>query len=169
MTAFDSLTTFGFRGEALPSVSLVSQLLICSRIPENSVGYLQNYNDGVPVLEKVKPQARSVGTTVTVKDLFYNLAHRQRSNEREEYPWVISVIQAYAVHHACQQVQFVCRHKSKVDLNTTPLITGTTTSESEERSTTNTEWVLNSVTIYFLWLQTARRTIAIEWMYLFLS
>jgi DNA mismatch repair ATPase MutL len=86
LTVFDSLTTFGFRGEALASVSLVSRLLICLRIPENSVGYLQNYNDGVPVLEKVKPQARSVGTTVTVKDLFYNLPHRQRSNEREEYP-----------------------------------------------------------------------------------
>jgi DNA mismatch repair ATPase MutL len=53
----DSLTTFGFRGEALASVSLVSRLSICSRIPENAVGYLQNYNDGVPVLEKVKPQA----------------------------------------------------------------------------------------------------------------
>jgi DNA mismatch repair ATPase MutL len=77
LTDFDSLCTFGFRGEALASVSLVSRLLICSRIAENAVGYLQNYNDGIPVLEKVKPQARSIGTTVTVKDLFYNLPHRQ--------------------------------------------------------------------------------------------
>jgi DNA mismatch repair protein MLH1 len=144
LTDFDSLTTFGFRGEALASVSLVSRLSICSRIPENPVGYVQNYNDGVPVLEKVKPQARSVGTTVIVKDLFYNLPHRQRSNEREEYQRVLSVVQAYAVHYACQQVQFVCRHKSKVDLNTTTLVDDTP-SEREEYSTVNTERVLKHV------------------------
>ena len=59
----------------------------------------------------------------------------------------LSVVQAYAIHYASQQVQFVCRHKSKVDLNTTTLLSSTITSESEEHSTSigNTERVLQHV------------------------
>ena len=138
---FQSLSTFGFRGEALASVSLVSRLSICSRIPENNIGYLQNYQDGKPILKKSKPQARGIGTTVSVKDLFYNLPHRQKSNEREEYQRVLSVVQAYAIHTASREVQFVCRHKQKVDLNTTTLVVQSNT----DATTAATERVLKHV------------------------
>ena len=74
---FDTLQSFGFHGEVLgSSVSLVSHLSICSCTPSCNIGYQQEYQEGYPVLPKYKPQAWTVGTTVMVKDLFYNLPHR---------------------------------------------------------------------------------------------
>jgi len=122
---FDSLSTFGFRGEALASVSLVSRLSICSRTPESNIGYFQNYQNGKPLLPTSKPQARAIGTTVSVKDLFYNLPLRQGRNEREEYQRVLQVVQAYAIHKADSGISLVCRHKTSVDLNTTTLVAQT--------------------------------------------
>ncbi len=68
------VATLGFRGEALASVAAVSNLKIVSRQREDAFGNMLKVEEGVlSVSEKV---SADLGTTVTVKDLFYNTPPR---------------------------------------------------------------------------------------------
>lgn len=69
------LATFGFRGEALPSIASVSRFDLASAQAEGA-GHLLRCEFGV--IRGVAPQARSRGTTVTVRDLFAQLPARRR-------------------------------------------------------------------------------------------
>jgi DNA mismatch repair protein MutL len=70
------LTTFGFRGEALPSIAAVSRLTLTTRPPEAEVGWQLTVEAGV------ESDARQVGvppgTQVTVRDLFFNTPARAK-------------------------------------------------------------------------------------------
>ena len=72
----DSLQTMGFRGEALPSIGAVSQLEITTR-EEGSLSGTRVVVQGGDVTE-VGEIGRAVGTTVTVKHLFYNTPARRK-------------------------------------------------------------------------------------------
>lgn len=122
---FSTLTTFGFRGEAVASTSMVSRLLsVTTRTATSSMAYTQTYQNGQPTpSSKPKPCARTVGTTILVQDLFYNVPHRQKAyqkREHEEYAKILSVVQQYAIHYPT--VGFVCERTMKqglvVDCNT---------------------------------------------------
>ncbi|VEU45332.1 unnamed protein product [Pseudo-nitzschia multistriata] len=122
---FSDLSTFGFRGEALASTSMVSRLLtVVTRLrvgeyddddeSASVVAYAQSYQHGKPLQLKPKPCARKVGTTITVNDLFYNVHHRQKAfsnskREAEEYGRIHKLIQDYAVHYPT--VGFVCQRQ----------------------------------------------------------
>jgi DNA mismatch repair protein MLH1 len=114
LSDFQTLSSFGFRGEALASISLVSKLELVSRIPSERIAYHQIYTNGKPTwLPHPRPQARTIGTTVTVSDLFYSVPHRQkmiRERYSEEYQRVLQVVQSYAVQFP--HVTFVCRKKN---------------------------------------------------------
>jgi DNA mismatch repair protein MutL len=69
-----SLGSFGFRGEALPSIASVSQFLISSRQPAASEGARLVVDGGV--LGPVQPDGRAPGTTVEVRRLFFNTPAR---------------------------------------------------------------------------------------------
>jgi DNA mismatch repair protein MLH1 len=121
---FDTLSSFGFRGEALASMSIVARLRIVSRTPAKiPSAFMQTYQDGKPLLPKPTPCAGKQGTTVTVSDLFYNMPHRRKLKESEEYHKVLTVVQYYAVQYP--GVGFVCRRsqgaKQVIDLNTSNL------------------------------------------------
>jgi DNA mismatch repair protein MutL len=127
------LDTFGFRGEALSSVSMVAaKLVICSRqAPQkgslssssssssSAVAYTLAFRDGKPLGESPTPQptARRVGTTVTVHDLFYNLPLRQgksASNASSDYNAILHVMQAYSICVAERGIGLICQKtKSK--------------------------------------------------------
>lgn len=117
---FETLSSFGFRGEALASMSIVARLQIVSRTAKLPTAYMQTYQNGKPVQLKPTPQARTQGTTVTVADLFYNMPHRKKLKESEEYHKVLTVVQNYAIQYS--NVGFVCRklqgNKQVIDLNT---------------------------------------------------
>mmetsp|Transcript_4261 Transcript_4261/g.9464 ORF Transcript_4261/g.9464 Transcript_4261/m.9464 type:complete len:842 (-) Transcript_4261:1158-3683(-) len=122
---FDTLQSFGFRGEALASVSMVSRLSIHSRTQSSPVGFSLSFKDGKPTTSQPKAMARKVGTTVTAEDLFYNLPNRRKGSAaagREEYSRIVQVVQNYAILYAQEGVGFVCEKRGKqcaVDLNTT--------------------------------------------------
>ena len=63
-----NITSFGFRGEALPSIAAVSKTSIISRTPDSENAWQLNVEGGN--VHKVKPSARDLGTTVEVRDLF---------------------------------------------------------------------------------------------------
>lgn len=69
----DSLSTLGFRGEALPSIASISKLLIHSSVDQGH----QLYSEGGKIL-KVNSLSRRQGTTVEVKSLFFNVPVRKR-------------------------------------------------------------------------------------------
>ncbi|KAL3913037.1 MAG: hypothetical protein SGARI_000857, partial [Bacillariaceae sp.] len=112
---FETLQTFGFRGEAVAATSMVSRLLtVTTRTASSSVAYSQTYQNGQPTTSNAKPCARTVGTTIVVQDLFHNVPHRQKAyskKESEEYAKILAVVQQYAVHYPT--VGFVCQRQRR--------------------------------------------------------
>jgi DNA mismatch repair protein MutL len=69
------LGTFGFRGEALPSIASVSRFELTSALSEGD-GHRLRSEFGI--IREVVPSTRSRGTTITVRDLFAQLPARRR-------------------------------------------------------------------------------------------
>lgn len=72
----DTLSTLGFRGEALPSIAAVSRLTIISRQQESDIAYTVKVEDGKASIPEAC--AAAAGTTVLVEDLFYNAPARRK-------------------------------------------------------------------------------------------
>jgi DNA mismatch repair protein MutL len=71
-----SISTLGFRGEALSSIGSVSRLTLVSRIPSVDAAFSLKVDGGV--IGKPTATSRAPGTTVTVEDLFYNVPARRK-------------------------------------------------------------------------------------------
>ena len=87
-----ALTTMGFRGEALPSISAISQVEVKTRTSENEIGSLI-YISGSKV-ESQEPVSTIEGTCITVKNLFFNVPARRKflkSNETERRNILVEV------------------------------------------------------------------------------
>jgi DNA mismatch repair protein MutL len=93
----DSIGTLGFRGEALASVAAVSRLRMVSCVADGLDAQALSVSAGTPM--RVEPAARGPGTTVEVKDLFFNLPARARflGTPRTEFLHVNRVIQRMAL------------------------------------------------------------------------
>ena len=71
-----TLASYGFRGEALPSIASVSRLLMRTRRAEDDSGSELVVEGGR--VSAVRPAACSKGTTVEVRELFYNVPARRK-------------------------------------------------------------------------------------------
>ena len=69
-----ALSTFGFRGEALPAIASVSRMRITSRPRPSDAGWQIEIAAGTE--SPVRPASGAFGTTVEVRDLFFNLPAR---------------------------------------------------------------------------------------------
>lgn len=89
--------TLGFRGEALPSIASVSRTKITSRSANHSVGYSVSSDNGV--LTDLEPAPHSIGTTVEVRDLFFNVPARRKflRAERTETQHITRMIERLAL------------------------------------------------------------------------
>ena len=79
-----ALTTMGFRGEALPSIAAISQVEVKSRREEDELGTLVVISGSK--LEKQEFISSAVGTSISVKNIFFNVPARRKflkSNETE--------------------------------------------------------------------------------------
>lgn len=79
-----AVNTFGFRGEALPSIAAVSKVNLKSRLYENRFGK-EIYLSGGKI-EYIKEVGCNVGTSIEVEDLFFNVPARHKflkSDQRE--------------------------------------------------------------------------------------
>lgn len=107
------IATFGFRGEALASMSHVSHLSVITKTAESPCAWKAEYYDGKLINPKsgVNPKAcaGNIGTTITMCDLFYNVPTRRKalSNLNDEYLRIVDVVGRYALH--CPKVSFLCK------------------------------------------------------------
>jgi DNA mismatch repair protein MutL len=92
------VATLGFRGEALHTIGAVSRMAIETK-PRGSAapGTRLEYHGGE--IEGVEPVGRPAGTTVTVRDLFYNTPARRKylKQEATEFAHVSRVVSRYAL------------------------------------------------------------------------
>ncbi|KAI9713549.1 MAG: DNA mismatch repair protein [Bogoriella megaspora] len=118
LKAFEDLTsigTYGFRGEALASISHIAHLTVTTKTQESSCAWRAQYSDGKLVAPKPgqnaepKAVAGRPGTQITVEDLFYNVPTRRRAfrSSSEEYAKIVDLVGRYAVH--CSGVAFSCK------------------------------------------------------------
>ncbi len=78
MDDLEQIATLGFRGEALPSIASVSRFSMASNnSEEGNAGWIIS-TDGREFSEEVEPVRQTRGTTVEVKDLFFNIPARKK-------------------------------------------------------------------------------------------
>lgn len=111
----ESLSTLGFRGEALASIAAVSQVEINSRIKENERGVKLILESG-KVIEK-KEVFCPIGTDIKVKSLFYNIPARLKFLKKDptELGHITDIIQRYAL--AYPQLHFIYTHNDLTIVN----------------------------------------------------
>jgi DNA mismatch repair protein MutL len=116
-----SIATLGFRGEALPSIASVSRLVLETRAREDQAGTAVEIAGGK--LIRCDEAALAQGTTVTVRDLFYNVPARKKflRSEQTETAHVASLITHYSLAHPAKT--FLLRHNNTELLNVTPVAT----------------------------------------------
>lgn len=78
----ESLVSLGFRGEALPSIASVARLTLTSRVAGDDHGWQIVASGGE--LGAPRPAARAPGTTVEVRDLFFNTPARRKFQRSEK-------------------------------------------------------------------------------------
>lgn len=123
ISSFDSLsnlTTFGFRGEALASISQVSILEILSKRPECEIGYNQRYRDGKPFSSRPEPKACNDGTIIKVHDLFYNNDHRKKSLSglTVEFKKMVELVSLYSLDNLNVSFHMTKSHGKDVEIST---------------------------------------------------
>lgn len=107
-----SIGTYGFRGEALASISHIAHLRVTTKTADSSCAWQAHYQGGKLTSPKPgqsadpRPTAGRPGTQITVEDLFYNIPSRRRAfkSPSEEYQKILDVVTRYAVH--CDHVAF---------------------------------------------------------------
>jgi len=79
-----AITTMGFRGEALPSIASVSRFALTTREADDTTGEGTQVIIGGGKILEVKAAASPAGTTVEVRQLFFNLPARRKFLRAEE-------------------------------------------------------------------------------------
>jgi DNA mismatch repair protein MutL len=92
-----SISTLGFRGEALPTIAAVSRLLLETRDETEAEGTRLEFAGGK--LVSVKPAGLPSGTTISVADLFYCVPARKKflKSDTTELGHIASLVTHYAL------------------------------------------------------------------------
>jgi DNA mismatch repair protein MutL len=94
-----SIATLGFRGEALPSIASVSRLMLETRAAEDDSGTFLEIAGGN--IQRVEEAGLPAGTTITVRDLFFNTPARRKflRSEQTELSHIAALVTHYALAH----------------------------------------------------------------------
>jgi len=116
MDDLENIQSLGFRGEALPSISSISRLKISThKKDEDEAWCLQG--DGQEVFGDPEPIAHPQGTTIDVKDLFFNVPARRKflKTEKTEFRHLEDVVKKMALSRF--DVGFALQHNGRNILN----------------------------------------------------
>jgi DNA mismatch repair protein MutL len=105
------IATLGFRGEALPSIGSVSKLEICSRPVSATSGYGLSVAGGRK--EEIRPAATSFGTTIEIRDIFFNTPARRKflKSPATELSHICDVVNRMALANA--SIHFRLQHDGR--------------------------------------------------------
>ncbi len=94
-----SISTLGFRGEALPSIASVARLRLETRAQEEAAGTVLEINGGKII--RVEEAGLPLGTSITIRDLFFNTPARKNflRSESTELSHIASLVTHYALAH----------------------------------------------------------------------
>lgn len=108
-----AIQSLGFRGEALASIGSVSRLTLISR-PRDQEEAWSAYAEGRDAAIVVKPAAHPVGSTLEIRDLFYNTPARRRflRTEKTEFNHIDEVVRRMGL--ARFDVTFSLKHDGKL-------------------------------------------------------
>jgi len=107
----EHVSTLGFRGEALPSIASVSRLSLISRSADGAHAWGIDARDGE--VSAPAPASHSQGTTVEVRDLFFNVPARRKflRTENTEYQHIVRMLERLALSRF--DVAFTLVHNGK--------------------------------------------------------
>ncbi len=111
----ENVQSLGFRGEALPSISSISRLKISTRQKDDAQAWCLQ-GDGQEVFGDPEPTAHPQGTTIDVKDLFFNVPARRKflKTEKTEFRHLEDVVKKMALSRF--DVGFTLRHNGRAIL-----------------------------------------------------
>jgi DNA mismatch repair protein MutL len=114
-----SIATLGFRGEALPSIASVSRLVLETRTLEEQTGTRIEIAGGK--LLRCDEHVRPPGTTITVRDLFYNVPARKKflRSDQTELAHIGSLVTHYSLGHIGKR--FELTHEGRELLRVAPV------------------------------------------------
>ncbi len=109
------IQTFGFRGEALPSIASVSQFELLTRTTEGLEGAKVTVEGGE--VRSVQESGCSPGTHITVNNLFYNVPARQKflKSDTTEFNHITNQVMWAALAHP--KVQFSLSHNGRSSID----------------------------------------------------
>jgi len=109
----EAISSLGFRGEALASISSVARLTLTSKPKEQDAAW-QACAEGRDMDVVIQPAAHPDGTTIDVKDLFFNTPARRKflRTEKTEFSHIEEVVRRIAL--ARFDVSFILAHNGKV-------------------------------------------------------
>lgn len=96
----DNIVSLGFRGEALASISSVCQVVLSSKTKDNAEGYSITVNGGL--LGQTTEIARSMGTTISCSNLFYNTPVRAKflKKTKTEESEITHLVEKFMLSHS---------------------------------------------------------------------
>ena len=106
-----SLTTFGFRGEALPSIAAVAEVQLRTRTADSETGTAITIK--ASEIEQEEPCVCPVGSIFTVRNLFYNVPARRKflKSNQTEYGHILNEVERVALAHP--EVAFELSHQGE--------------------------------------------------------
>lgn len=117
VTDLDNITSLGFRGEALASISAVSRLTMVTRTADSPMGIRLILHGGKVVSsERI---GANIGTTIIAEDLFYNTPARRKfmKSDAREASAIIELIQQLAVYYS--NIRFMMINNGQTVFSTT--------------------------------------------------
>lgn len=110
----ENINSLGFRGEALASIAAISRLSIQSRTSGNEHGWVYSLEGEDADSVKLTPIAHPQGTTISMRDLFFNVPVRKRflKSERAEYGRIDDVVKKLALSKF--EIGMLIKHNGKI-------------------------------------------------------
>ncbi|HIP81112.1 MAG TPA: DNA mismatch repair endonuclease MutL [Leucothrix mucor] len=115
----EQVMSLGFRGEALPSIASVSRMSVSSKTEGSEQGWMLT-DDGQENFSDPEPVAQAKGTTIDVRDLFYNVPARRKflKKENTEFKHLSEVVKKISLSNF--QIGINLRHGSRSVLTLQP-------------------------------------------------
>ena len=115
----EHVESLGFRGEALPSIASVSRMSVSSKTDDSDQGWTLT-DDGQEDFDEPAPVAHAKGTTIDVRDLFYNVPARRKflKTENTEFKHLTEVVKKISLSNF--QIGITLRHGNRNVLSLQP-------------------------------------------------